>query len=251
LPPSTVSEIKRVGTVLVHDAVSVQEALEWKQEIQEYIARNRSLAKGFPKDDPQVSPLLNSACISLSRLQATNHELTVVDGKQVWEVYNSIAQTKARTHPNLLASQKFLLSLFHTSDPESPVRPSLRSLVVRFSHNFDNRRQVSTTTPVSYYDRLRIRFPGDSVFALGPHIDGGSLERWEDPGIWTSLFDSSLADTDTSLNRTGFRSCFAEVLKGGSKPQNRLDSWDLSPRLNANSDLYNGAGQCSVFRMFQ
>jgi len=80
------------------------------------------LAKGFPKDDPQVSPLLNSACISLSRLQATNHELTVVDGKQVWEVYNSIAQTKARTHPNLLASQKFLLSLFHTSDPESQVR---------------------------------------------------------------------------------------------------------------------------------
>lgn len=50
---------------------------------------------------------------------------------------------------------------------------------------------------------------------------------------------------------TGFRSCFAQVLRGGSKPQNRLDSWDLSPRLNANSDLYNGAGQCSVFRMFQ
>jgi len=35
---------------------------------------------------------------------------------------------------------------------------------------------------MSYYDRLRIRKPGDSKFALGPHIDGGSLERWEDPG---------------------------------------------------------------------
>ncbi|GAA6064369.1 hypothetical protein JCM10212_004102 [Sporobolomyces blumeae] len=180
LSPSTVSEIRRVGTVLIHDAVSEQEALDWKREIQDYIAQNRERAKGFPADDPQV-----------------------------WEVYNSISQTRARTHPNLLESQKFLLSLFHTSDPTSP---------------------VSTRTPVSYFDRLRIRFPGDAVFALGPHVDGGSLERWVDPG---------------------FRSCFKQVLAGGPEPHKRLDSWDLSPRLNATTDLYDGKGQCSVFRGFQ
>lgn len=80
---------------------------------------------------------------------------------QVWELYNSVQQTQARTHPGILGTQKALLGLFHTSSAESP---------------------VSVRTPISYYDRLRIRFPGDSVFALGEHIDGGSLERWEDPG---------------------------------------------------------------------
>jgi len=72
-----------------------------------------------------------------------------------------VQQTQARTHPGVLGTQKALLALFHTSSPDSP---------------------VSVNTPISYYDRLRIRFPGDAIFALGEHIDGGSLERWEDPG---------------------------------------------------------------------
>lgn len=40
---------------------------------------------------------------------------------------------------------------------------------------------VSITAPLLYSDRLRIRRPGDAKFALGPHMDGGSIERWEDP----------------------------------------------------------------------
>jgi len=39
---------------------------------------------------------------------------------------------------------------------------------------------VSLVTPLTYADRLRIRHPGDAKFALGPHMDGGSVERWED-----------------------------------------------------------------------
>lgn len=124
-------KVKRVGSVVVHGAVPESEAVAWKEQIKAYIAKN-SLARGFPDNDPQV-----------------------------WELYNSVAQTRARTHPGVLDTQKWLLSLFHTSDPNSP---------------------VSISTPISYYDRLRIRHPGDAVFALGPHIDGGSLERWEDPG---------------------------------------------------------------------
>ncbi|KAG0659617.1 hypothetical protein C6P46_005108 [Rhodotorula mucilaginosa] len=173
-------KVKRVGTVVVHGAVPESEAAAWKEQIKSYIAANRRLARGFPDDDPQV-----------------------------WELYNSVAQTRARTHPGVLDTQKWLLSLFHTSDPTSP---------------------VSISTPISYYDRLRIRHPGDAVFALGPHIDGGSLERWEDPG---------------------FRSCFRGILAGGPDPHVRHDPWDLTPRLNANTDLYSGSGQCSVFRMFQ
>lgn len=132
LSSSLKEEIKRVGTVVVNGAVPEAEARGWKEQIEAYIADNRSLARGFPDDNPQV-----------------------------WEIYNSVAQTQARTHPGLLATQKALLGFFHTTDDSSP---------------------VSVNTPISYFDRLRIRFPGDSVFALGCHIDGGSLERWEDPG---------------------------------------------------------------------
>ncbi|KAK4330588.1 DUF1479 domain protein [Rhodotorula toruloides] len=180
LSPSLKDEIKRVGTVVVHGAVPTVEAEGWKRQIQSYIAENRTLARGFPNDNPQV-----------------------------WEIYNSVAQTQARTHPGLLETQKTLLGFFHTTDDSSP---------------------VSVNTPISYFDRLRIRFPGDSVFALGCHIDGGSLERWEDPG---------------------FRQCWREILRGGPDPHLRHDPWDLTPRLNARTDLYNGAGACSAFRMFQ
>ncbi|GAA5929740.1 hypothetical protein JCM3775_006539 [Rhodotorula graminis] len=180
VPHSLAEEIKRVGTVVVHDAVELGEAERWKRELEAYIKRNRDLAKGFPADDPQV-----------------------------WELYNSVQQTQARTHPGVLGTQKALLSLFHTSSPDSP---------------------VSVKTPISYYDRLRIRFPGDAIFALGEHIDGGSLERWEDPG---------------------FRSCWREILAGGPEPHERHDPWDLSPRLDAKTSLYPSSGQCSVFRMFQ
>ncbi|GEM10971.1 DUF1479 domain protein [Rhodotorula toruloides] len=136
LSPSLKNKIKRVGTVVVHGAVPTAEAEGWKGQIQSNIAENRSLARGFPDDNPQV-----------------------------WEIYNSVAQTQARTHPGLVETQKTLLGFFHMTNDSSP---------------------VSVNTPISYFDRLRIRFPGDSVFALGCHVDGGSLERWEDPG-WTAL----------------------------------------------------------------
>lgn len=53
-----------------------------------------------------------------------------------------------------------------------------RALLSLFSHHPDV--PVSLNTPLTYADRLRIRHPGDAQFALGPHADGGSIERWED-----------------------------------------------------------------------
>ena len=55
-----------------------------------------------------------------------------------YEIYNSKAQLQARTHPALLTTQKYLLSLWHASDPTTP---------------------ISLRTPVSYFDRFRIRAP--------------------------------------------------------------------------------------------
>lgn len=120
------------------------------------------------------------------------------DNIQVYELYNSKSQIFARTHPALIDTQRFLLTLWHTSDPNT---------------------EISLSTPISYFDRLRIRHPGDSKFALGPHIDGGSLERWEDPG---------------------YRSCFKKILEGGSNWRQH-DPYDASPRIGAKQDLYHGS----------
>jgi len=127
------------------------------------------------------------------------------DNKQVFELYWSRPQVLARSHPNLLKTSQALLSLFN-SEPND---------------------QVSLSTPVSYADRLRIRLPGDAKFALGPHIDGGSLERWED---------------------VEYRKCYSEIVSGNWRA---FDPFKIGPRLNANSDLYQGASQCSVLRGFQ
>uniref|UniRef100_A0A0D2Y398 Uncharacterized protein n=1 Tax=Fusarium oxysporum (strain Fo5176) TaxID=660025 RepID=A0A0D2Y398_FUSOF len=81
------------------------------------------------------------------------------DDKQVYEIYWPKAQQQARSHSQMLKTQAALLSIF-TAAPDC---------------------KVSLTSPLVYSDRLRIRNPGDAKFALGPHMDGGSIERWEDP----------------------------------------------------------------------
>ncbi|KAG9575142.1 DUF1479-domain-containing protein, partial [Aureobasidium melanogenum] len=99
-----------------------------KEELQKYIAANPQ-TKAFPSENPQV-----------------------------YELYWSPAQIRARSHPYLLAAQRFLLSHWHSKNP---------------------RGLVSTAHPAIYADRLRMRTPGDNTFALGPHVDGGGPERWE------------------------------------------------------------------------
>lgn len=113
-----------------------------------------------------------------------------------YELYNSPAQIAARTHPALVAVQRALCALWHTADPQS---------------------LVSLHTPVAYFDRLRIRDPGPSAFALDCHIDSGSLERWEDEG---------------------FRRCFGAVWEGRWRD---VDVWDASARVAARQDLYDAS----------
>ncbi len=130
------------------------------------------------------------------------------DKPAVYELYWSPGQVKARAHRNVLEAQRFLMSFWHANDPHA---------------------LISTEHPVAYADRLRIRQPGDAGFALGAHVDGGSVERWEPDGYGRGgVYDSI------------FRGAFED-----------FDPWESSCRLSAQSDLYNGAGACSMFRMFQ
>ena len=128
------------------------------------------------------------------------------DSPAVYELYWTPSQVQARSHPNMLKAQSFLASFWRSSDPSS---------------------EISTTYPLAYADRFRIRQPGDAKFALGCHTDGGSLERWEDPE---------------------YSRVYQDILKGQWE---QYDPFDARHRISANMDLYQGAGACTMFRLFQ
>ncbi|KAJ3528993.1 hypothetical protein NM208_g9956 [Fusarium decemcellulare] len=127
------------------------------------------------------------------------------DDKQVYEIYWSKAQQQARSHPQMLKTQAALLSIF-TAPPKS---------------------NISLNTPLLYSDRLRIRNPGDAKFALGPHIDGGSIERWEDPT---------------------YRQVYEKILTGKWEEYN---AWEMEKRADAVQDLYPGPGSTGLYRSWQ
>ena len=128
------------------------------------------------------------------------------DDPQIWELYWSPSQLRARSHPNTLKAATWLnTAFFHTRNPDA----------------------ISLSHQLSYADRLRIRHPGDAKFALGPHVDGGGLERWEDPT---------------------YRKVYHQILTGNWE---EFDSFDATHRAEAVMEMYSTVGGCSVFRSWQ
>lgn len=128
MPDKLIPEIHKRGAVVVRNLVDRAVAAEYKASIQEYIQRHREHLTGFPEDNPQV-----------------------------WELYWTKAQTKARGHPHFNTTAIALNHLWHT--------------------NGNNNVPIDFTKNVTYCDRLRIREPSDGQFQLQGHLDGGSLER--------------------------------------------------------------------------
>ncbi|KAL9632329.1 MAG: hypothetical protein Q9204_003839 [Flavoplaca sp. TL-2023a] len=174
--------LHQTGVAVIRGVVQEKEALGWKELVKRYISSNPR-TKGFPSTNPAV-----------------------------YELYWSPSQILARSHPNILRVQKFLMSHWHSAGGPS-----------------DTKHLISTSHPLSYADRLRIRQPGDASFALGPHIDGGSCERWEPSGY-------------------GLGGVYNEIFTGNWE---KYTPWEMSRRIPVRSDLYNGPGGCSMYRMFQ
>ncbi|GLA53892.1 hypothetical protein AnigIFM63604_011196 [Aspergillus niger] len=170
-------ELRKRGVAVVRGVIPEAEARRYKEEIEEYVRANP---------------------------QTRGESINAI----VFELYWSQSQMKARMHPNMLETQRFLMSFWHSKNSDALVSPS---------------------HPLTYADRLRIRQPGDAGFALGPHVDGGSVERWEDNGY-------------------GLGNVYKAIWEGRWED---YDPWEASCRIPAVSDLYNGAGACSMFRMFQ
>ncbi|CAF1452616.1 unnamed protein product [Adineta steineri] len=127
------------------------------------------------------------------------------DKPVVYELYWSPAQILARADGRVLEALKFANSFWHAS-------PATR---------------ICLQENIMYADRLRIRQPGDAQFALGPHVDGGGIERWEDPE---------------------YRSCYSSIFQGRWEEN---DFFDATHRVRAQMSLYNVAGGCSAFRTWQ
>ncbi|KAI1501154.1 hypothetical protein F5X99DRAFT_209921 [Biscogniauxia marginata] len=170
--------LKKRGVAVVRRVVPPNVAQSWKEETLDYLRHNPH-TKGVPPHDPQL-----------------------------FELYWSPGQVRARADSRVLEAQRFAMSVWHSSREDA---------------------LVSSRYPVVYADRLRMRIPGDTALATGPHLDGGSVERWEPDGY----------------GRSG---TYAKIFEGRWE---EYDPWDSSTRLGMTSDLYNGAGSCSVFRMFQ
>ncbi|PNH28634.1 hypothetical protein VD0004_g441 [Verticillium dahliae] len=146
------------------------------------------------------------------------HDPTCID------LFWTPVQVRARAHPNTLRAQRFAMSFWESTDDLHITR-----------------------CPVSYADRLRIH--NDKLGAVGQQngnsaadslsasasstviaqVDSGSLERWEPDGY-------------------GRGGTYEAVFRGDWES---YDPWDPAGRVGATTDLYNGAGACSVFRMFQ
>ncbi|PPQ88041.1 hypothetical protein CVT26_000151, partial [Gymnopilus dilepis] len=120
-------------------------------------------------------------------------------------------QVQARSHPNVLAATAWLNNLYTAKSKD----------------NLSSLEGVDLNVPLSYADRFRIRKPGVAWEMHPPHVDGGGIERWEDPT---------------------FRRCFEDILNGNWR---KHDPFALEFRLNARSSLYGRPGQATVFRTFQ
>ncbi|KAI0420342.1 hypothetical protein F5X98DRAFT_25128 [Xylaria grammica] len=142
------------------------------------------------------------------------------------------AQVRSRAHPNMLRAQRFAMSLWNCNDDDR--------LATRFPITYADRIRIESTNngvvmvngvaaaPVSPEDSLIAAAAAASNASIA-QVDNGSLERWE-------------------LDGYGRCGLYDEIFKGNWEAYN---AWDPAGRVNATSDLYNGAGACSMMRMFQ
>ncbi|HEV3003218.1 MAG TPA: YbiU family protein [Pirellulales bacterium] len=142
--------IRRTGCVVVRGVFAESMAREWFAELGEYLEVNRYEEREVEK---------RSLDAYFSQLKA---------GKpQIFNVYWSKPQVRARQHPRLAETRSFLDRLW------------------TYDGVFDPERQCT------YADRVRRRQPGDKTLGLSPHMDAGTVERWIDPGyqqVYASVF---------------------------------------------------------------
>ncbi|KAK0118605.1 hypothetical protein ONS96_011696 [Cadophora gregata f. sp. sojae] len=176
VPSASIDAIRRTGVAVIRGVMPENVTQSLLSDVRQYLSAHKF--KGFQSN---------------------------ADEKVVYESYWSSSQVKARSHPNMFATQSWMNQLY-TADSD---------------------QKIDLTVPLTYCDRVQIRPPGDKLFSLAPHVDGGGIERWEDKA---------------------YNHVYRKIFQGKWQ---EYDPWDLTGRLDANMNMYDGPGGCSVFRTFQ
>ncbi|EAQ93462.1 hypothetical protein CHGG_01697 [Chaetomium globosum CBS 148.51] len=123
-------DLRQRGVGVIRNVIPKDTALAWNREADEYLKQG-SPNKPAPKDTESQ------------------------------DVFWSPAQVKARAHPNVLAAQKFAMSVWQSKDKNA---------------------RVTTSFPISYADRMVLRKGDGLEDGFCARVDGGSVERWEPDG---------------------------------------------------------------------
>lgn len=159
---ATVARVRQRGCVVVRGVFDAARVARWNEELAAYLERNRYLEKSESKRgiDQYFSALASSR-------------------PQIYGVYWSQPQMQARQSEELARTRRWLNRLWDVDQDGTPV--------------FDPDQETT------YADRVRQREPGDASLGLSAHCDGGSIERWIDPGfrrVYRHVFGGDLTRYD-------------------------------------------------------
>ncbi len=157
---ATRAQIRHRGCVVIRGVFERGMAVDWNTRIGEYITTNDYEVKAAGKAG------LDQYFSSLA-----------AGRPQIFGLYWSRPQIEARQHVNLDLTRRFLNRLWQVEGPDGTAE-------------FDPDRQFN------YADRLRRREPGDRSLGLSAHCDGGSVERWCDPGYQQVYHEIFFGDVD-------------------------------------------------------
>lgn len=247
-------DLRRYGVGVVRKVVSRPEADSAISDTIRYINARR---KGTHGTGPIVEAV-NGASNGTSNGTSNGHggaEAAPLQDPACLNLFWTPAQVRCRAHPNVLATQSFMMGLWEPSPDD----------------------RLSTQFPCTYVDRIRIHgldsgpAPGSPAAAAAEndpqaHTDSNPAKPEHNgttaaaPSVeddWITALQSSagvIAQVDNgSLERwepDGYQraGAYNHVFDGHWE---EYDPWECATRASATMDLYNGYGACTIYRMFQ
>ena len=154
--------IKRRGCVVIKGVFPKAQIEAWNSDIARYLDDVKYLERMEEKRgiDQYFSALASSK-------------------PQIYSVYWSKPQMQARQSEALARTRQWLNRLW------------------KYQH--DGADVFNPDQELTYVDRVRQRQPGDATLGLSPHCDGGTIERWIDPGyqqVYRHIFGGDLSAYD-------------------------------------------------------
>ncbi|BDT69344.1 putative protein YbiU [Comamonadaceae bacterium OS-1] len=162
LDAAQIARIKQRGCLVIRGVFKPERVAQWNATLADYITDNHYPDKQVSKRgiDKYFSALASSK-------------------PQIYGIYWSKPQMDARQSVELAQARRWLNRLWDSQHDGKPV--------------------FNPDQECTYSDRVRQREPGDASLGLSPHMDGGSIERWIDPGyqnVFRHVFGGDISQYD-------------------------------------------------------